>query len=219
MLVGEPVSERPELVPGVAVDRPIRLTDVARRTTAENVAPGISARARHNGRWRAQQVVVLGDGAKWIGNLAEKPFSRGHASGGRRACARAVFAALPEGRDSWAQAVIDHLFEGQVEPVMAALETLPARAPEPGKMRSILETEADSFRSNRHWMRSPAFRSPGMHLGCGIAEAACTTVVATRAKRSGMRWTPQGLDAILALRTAALNQEFDHCWQACREAI
>jgi len=37
-----------------------------------------------------------------------------------------------------------------------------------------------------------------MHIGSRIAEAACKTVVSTRAKRSGMRWTPQGLDAVLA---------------------
>ncbi len=47
-------------------------------------------------------------------------------------------------------------------------------------------------------MRYPAFRAKGMHIGSRIAEAACKTVVSTRAKRSGMRWTPQGLDAVLA---------------------
>jgi hypothetical protein len=57
-----------------------------------------------------------------------------------------------------------------------------------------------------------------MHLGSGIAEAACKTVVATRAKRSGIRWTPDGLDAILALRTSVLNGSFDQRWQDLREA-
>jgi hypothetical protein len=34
-------------------------------------------------------------------------------------------------------------------------------------------------------------------------------VVSTRAKRTGMRWTPAGLDAVLALRTAVLNGTYD----------
>ena len=122
-------------------------------------------------------------------------------------------------RDSWAQAAIDHLSEGKVEQVIAAIEQLPPLAPEPGKTRGIRETEADYFGTNMPRMRYPVFRAQGIHLGSGIAEAACKTVVATRTKRSGMRWTPQGLDAILALRTAALNQEFDQSWQACREAV
>ena len=58
-------------------------------------------------------------------------------------------------------------------------------------------------------MRYPAFRTQGMHVGSGIAEAACKTVVSTRAKRSGMRWTPDGLDAVLAVRTAVLNDTYD----------
>jgi hypothetical protein len=47
----------------------------------------------------------------------------------------------------------------------------------------------------------------------GIAEAACKTVVSTRAKRSDMRWTPKGLDALLALRTSVLNQIYGAFWQ------
>lgn len=52
-----------------------------------------------------------------------------------------------------------------------------------------------------------------MHVGSGIAEAACKTVVSTRAKRAGMRWTPEGLDAVLALRTAVLNDTYDDFWE------
>ncbi|HLZ61792.1 MAG TPA: hypothetical protein VKR06_33030 [Ktedonosporobacter sp.] len=57
------------------------------------------------------------------------------------------------------------------------------------------------------------FRAQGMHLGSGIAEAACKTIVSTRAKRSGMRWTPEGLDALLPVRTAVLNGAYDSLWQ------
>jgi hypothetical protein len=28
-----------------------------------------------------------------------------------------------------------------------------------------------------------------------------------------MRWTPEGLDAVLALRTAVLNQSYDAFWE------
>ena len=90
-------------------------------------------------------------------------------------------------------------------------------APEPGRSRSIPEIEAEYFRTNTERMRYPSFRAQGMHLGSGIAEAACKTVVSTRAKRSGMRWTPAGLDAILALRTSVLNDSFDQRWQEVRQ--
>jgi hypothetical protein len=226
VFVGEPGPERSDLVPGVLIDRPVSIKYVARRTTAEEFAPQLYALARHHGLSRARQIVILGDGAKWIWNLAEEQFPGAlqivdeyHAREHVWDVARAAFAAEPDLRDSWAQAAIDHLSEGKVEQVIAAIEQLPPLAPEPGKTRSLRETEADYFRTNMSRMRYPVFRAQGIHLGSGIAEAACKTVVATRTKRSGMRWTPQGLDAILALRTAALNQEFDQSWQACREAV
>ena len=53
------------------------------------------------------------------------------------------------------------------------------------------------------------FARKRMHVGSGIAEAGCKTVVSTRAKRTGMRWTPEGLDAVLAVRTAVLNDTYD----------
>ncbi len=63
-------------------------------------------------------------------------------------------------------------------------------------------------------MRYPAFRALGMHGGSGIAEAACKTVVTARLKRTGTRFTPDGLDALLPLRTAKLNRTYDQFWEA-----
>lgn len=222
---GSPGCERSELAPGVFVDTPGPIRYVARRTTVDDFAPRLFALAHRAGLLRAKQVVILGDGAKWIWRVAEEQFPGAvqivdeyHAREHVWDVARAAFVEEPTMRDAWAKAVIEKLTEGQIEEVIAAIERLPPLAPAPGKTHSILETEAAYFRRNAERMRYPLFRAQGMHLGSGIAEAACKTVVSTRAKRSGMRWTPRGLDAILALRTAVLNGEFDQRWQACREA-
>ncbi|MFL5625076.1 MAG: ISKra4 family transposase, partial [Ktedonobacteraceae bacterium] len=79
--------------------------------------------------------------------------------------------------------------------------------------RSVPEKAGDYFTTNAERMRYPTFRAQGMHIGSGIAEAACKTVVATRLKRSGMRWSPDGLDALLPLRTCVLNQTYDDFWE------
>ncbi len=206
------------------MDTPGPIRYVARRTTAEDFAPRIYALAQAAGGRRAKQVVILADGAKWIWGLAEEQFPGAiqivdeyHAREHVWEVARAAFAGHPSERDAWAKAVTDQLAEGKVEEVIAAIGRLAPMTPEPGKARSIPEVEADYFRTNAERMRYPAFRAQGMHVGSGIAEAGCKTVVSTRAKRSGMRWTPAGLDAILAVRTAVLNQDFDRCWQASRE--
>lgn len=224
VFVAEPGRKRSELVPGVFVDTPGPIQYTARRTTIEDFATRIYTLAHHAGLPRATQVVVLGDGAKWIWRLAEEQFPGAvqivdeyHARQHVWNVARAAFACEADQRDAWACGVIDLLSEGNIEEVIAALERLPPQPPEPGKTRSIPETEAEYFRSNAERMRYPRFRAQGMHVGSGIAEAACKTVVTTRAKRSGMRWTPAGLDAILALRISVLNGSFDRCWQALHQ--
>ncbi len=225
VFVGEPGHERSELVAGVFVDTPGSIEYVARRTTVDEFAPHLYALAQSAGLGRAQQVVILGDGAKWIWRVAEEQFPGAvqivdeyHAQEHVWDVARAAFAGEPTLRDAWAKRVIEKLAQGQIEEVIAALARLPHLEPEPGKSRSISEIEADYFRTNAERMRYPSFRAQGMHVGSGIAEAACKTVVSTRTKRSGMRWTPDGLDAILALRTSVLNGSFDQRWQACKEA-
>ncbi len=103
--------------------------------------------------------------------------------------------------------------EKEEEELVASLAALPPIAPEPGESRSVPAKAIDYFSTNAERMRYPAFRAQGMHVGSGIAEAACQGVVATRLKRSGMRWTPDGLDALLPLRTSVLNHTYDDFWQ------
>ena len=101
----------------------------------------------------------------------------------------------------------------RIDTLVKRIEQLPAILPEPGAARSIPAIEADYFRFHAQRMCYPTFRAQGMQIGSGVAEAACKTVVSTRAKRAGMRWTPQGLDAVLALRVAVLNGTYGEFWK------
>jgi len=224
VFLAQPGQERSELAPGVFLDTPGPIRYGARRTTAEAFAPLLYALARREGITRAKQVVVLGDGAHWIWRLADEQFPGAvqmvdayHAREPVWDVARAAFAAESSQREEWATHVIDALAQGRIEEVIAAIQRLPPLAPPPGRSRSVAETEAEYFRPTAERMRYPLFRAQGMHVGSGGAEAACKVVVSTRAKRAGMRWTPDGLDAILALRTAVLNAAFDQRWFACRQ--
>jgi hypothetical protein len=118
-----------------------------------------------------------------------------------------------EAAELWAKGACDLLVHGHIEKLAAAITALPPIAPDPGESRSVPEKAIDYFTANAQRMRYPTFRAQGMQVGSGIAEAACKTVVATRLKRSGMRWTPDGLDALLPLRTSVLNQTYDDFWE------
>jgi hypothetical protein len=214
--------KRSESVPGVYVDtpEPDSLRYVARRTAKGGFGWLLYQLALHGGLEQAQQVVVLGDGAPWIWNLAAEHFPGAvqivdlyHAKEHVWEVAHAVFGHATAAGTLWATQACSLLEQGQSEALVSAIEALPPIAPEPGQARSCPERAVDYFTTNAGRMRYPVFRAQGMHLGSGIAEAACKTIVSTRAKRSGMRWTPEGIDALLPLRTSVLNGAYDSLWQ------
>jgi hypothetical protein len=214
--------ERSELAPEVWIDTPKEGSQryVARRTAKGDFDQLLYGLACQSGLSQAKQVVILGDGALWIWKLAGEHFPEAvqivdlyHAQEHVWQVARAVYGPQTEAAELWAKDACDLLVHGKIEALVAAITALPPIAPPPGQSKSIPEQAIGYFTANASRMRYPTFRAQGMHVGSGIAEAACKTVVATRLKRSGMRWTPGGLDALLPLRTSVLNQTYDAFWQ------
>ncbi len=214
--------KRSELAPGVYVDTPTpdSVCYVARRTAKGGFAWVLYQLALHSGLEQAQQVVVIGDGAPWIWNLAAEHFpgavqilDLSHAKEHVWDVAHAVFGRGTAAGTAWATHACSLLEQGHSEALVCAIQALPSIPPEPGQARSCPERAVDYFTTNAQRMRYPLFRAQGMHIGSGIAEAACKSIVGTRAKRCGMRWTPAGLDALLPLRTAVLNGAYDSFWE------
>lgn len=220
--------ERSELAPGAWVDAPVEgsLHYVAQRSAWGDFGRRLYALALEGGLQRAKQVVALGDGAPWLWRLVEEHFPEAvqivdvwHAQEHVWEVAHAVFGrATPQGV-AWAKQGCTWLVQGEIETLVRSIAALPAVAPPPGQSKSIPEQALGYFTTNAQRMRYPTFRAQGMQIGSGIAEAACKTVVSTRVKRAGMRWTPQGLDALLPLRTAVLNSSFDAFWQRRSHAL
>ena len=214
--------KRSELVPGVYVDtpEPDSLRYVARRTAKGGFDWLLYQLALDGGLEQAQQVVVIGDGAPWIWHLAAEHFPGAvqivdlyHAKEHVWDVAHAIFGSGTAQASAWATHACSLLEQGDSEALVAAIKALPPIPPEPGQARSCPERAMNYFTINAARMRYPAFRAQGMHLGSGEALAACKTIVSTRAKRSGMRWTPEGIDALLPVRTAVLNGAYDSLWE------
>ena len=194
--------------------------------SAEEFGRFLYALAQQCGLDRALEIVVLGDGARWIRRLVEEHFPGAvhiidlyHAREHVWNVANAVHGSATPSGAAWAKQADDLLTHGKIEQLIEMIENLPVVPAAPDASRSVPQIEADYFRSNAERMRYPACRAKGMHIGSGIADAACKTVVSTRAKRSGMRWTPDGLDAVLALRTSVLSQSYDSFWEPPDELL
>lgn len=178
-------------------------------STFEPAGPfGAHAKAEYHRRGfdQIRQPIVLGDGAKWIWNIADQHFPAAtqivdyfHA---REHLADLTKILTPVLADPviFEQALIDHLDLGDTTAIADAVDNLdlPQHAPDLAKPAA---TEVGYFTGHHHRMQYTDFRANGYYIGSGPVESACNTIVKQRAKRAGMHWTIQGLDPVLALRT------------------
>jgi hypothetical protein len=202
----------------VWVDRPggpIRY--VATLRPAERFGVRRYAEAVVRGMERAVEVVVLGDGARWIWDLAAEHFPDAipildfhHAQEWVGDVAHAVWGHESAAAKAWAAAQIDqHLIRGDAHGLIAAIAALPPVDPPAGDSKSLPDQAREYFRTNAERMRYPIFRARGLEIGSGISESSGRRVVGVRCKQPGMRWSEEGLSAIVDRRAHVLSHRFD----------
>lgn len=76
-----------------------------------------------------------------------------------------------------------------------------------------LKTELKFFKKNRKRMRYLLLKDLNLPIGSGVVEAANKTLVTTRMKRSGSRWSISGGQGVLTFRALAKSSRFDHGWK------
>ena len=169
--------------------------------------------ARRSGFATARVKVVLGDGAKWIWNVAAELFPGAveivdlwHAKQHVWAVGREVHGAETPSCAAWSEKTCAALSEGRLDDVLAAL----------GEHEGSDEARrcAGYVEANRARMRYPAFRAAGLPVGSGAVESACDTVPG-RLRRGGMRWVVErGANPILTLRCWWLDDRLDGFFEA-----
>jgi hypothetical protein len=191
---------------------------LAIRATPDAFRPRLAAESARRGAWDIvgwegpvtgwglallRPVVVLGDGAVWIWNLAGECFGTRveivdyyHGCEHLTVVASALFGEGTDAAKAWAQAQRGQLHDNGADAVIAAIRAA-AGSNHPNGDR--IRRELGYFRTNRDRMRYPAFRAAGYPIGSGAVESACKLVVQQRLKGPGMRWSDAGGAAMLTL--------------------
>jgi hypothetical protein len=202
--------------------RPLRdlhsTTYVGAIETAEQFGPRIYAEAVRRGLKRAKRVVVLGDGAVWIWNIADEHFHGAvqivdlyHARQHLAELGKIVYGSASTKAKDWAAGRCEQLDEGNLAAVLKALNRL--RPGDPAAQKAVQQA-ITYFQTNTERMRYAKFRSQSLFVGSGVVEAGCKTVIGLRLKQSGMRWTVRGANAIIALRCSQLSGRWQEFWEA-----
>jgi len=189
--------------------------------TAEQFGRRLYTEAWERGWSRADKKVVLGDGAVWIWNIADREFPGAiqivdlyHAREHLWDLAGQL-SPTDKQRKRWGARMQSILDAGKIEQIVGVLRSLSTPNPD---LAETLRTEADYFERNAERMRYPLFRQQNLFVGSGVIEAACRAVIAQRLKLSGMFWTVRGANAIIALRCCRLNHRFDDFWDSRTKA-
>ena len=79
--------------------------------------------------------------------------------------------------------------------------------------RQAFNQQRKFFANNARMMTYAQFRRRGLPIGSGPVEAACKTLIKQRFCQSGMRWTSEGGQAVLDLRTYIKSGRWDSMWK------
>jgi hypothetical protein len=156
--------------------------------------------ARRRGVARADEVIVVADGAHWIWNVAEQLFPGAteivdwyHASQYVWNAASALYGEGTSARSEWAQQQLDALWEGRVADVLLELQTHL-------ELGGAIEEAVSYYTTHRNRLDYPAYRARELQIGSGTIESSCKQLVSARLKQAGMLWSEAGAAAVVAVR-------------------
>lgn len=158
-----------------------------------------------------REVIVLGDGASWIGNVWLKYFRRAKYILDWWHLKEQVWRQLAEAmtdparRKQLGRQWVAQLWQGKVAPVLASI-----RQQTGNPLRRL---ERFLKRNRNALINYQAYQQNGYYISSSMVEKAADLVVGRRQKHQGMSWARYGAEAVAALRTVFLSGKWDLYWQ------
>jgi hypothetical protein len=200
--------------------------------TKQAVMELIKADAQHRDPQHRKPLVVWLDGALCLWNLAPKLFKPWK----RVTCvldimhvvryvSTAAHALFPEGsRDGQhgVQAKLTAMLSGRGDYVIGGLRQILTKRRLRKAVRETLKKVITFFQNHRRWMQYDDYLAMGLPVGTGVVESACGSVVKHRMEGEGKRWSVEGAEAILALRSLKKSHDNDlrdYWWCRARQVL
>jgi hypothetical protein len=184
---------------------------VASFAPAAALGPRLAVEAHRRGLEAAAEVVVLGDGAEWIWNLATEQVPTAtqivdwyHASERVWELGRALHGEGTAEAAAWVASQLDLLGDGQVADLVAGWQRLPGT----GALAEVRDAQVTYFTNQARRMAYDRYRARGLDIGSGMVESACTALSGMREKGPGMRWSVAGAQAVANVRVLLFNDEW-----------
>lgn len=174
-----------------------------------DMGPLLRRQAARVGMEEAEVWVALTDGGSGLEDFVQKNFNRAdlvvildfyHAADYLRGLAGALHPNDEEAAKRQTEQWCGLLKEEGGATTLAVLREWDWPLRKSKALREHLEAVERYFGGNLHRMEYPEYLSEGWHIGSGVVESACKTVVGQRLKGAGMRWGEDGAHALCHVR-------------------
>jgi hypothetical protein len=169
-----------------------------------------------------RKVAVLADGSDWIWKEAAKHFTQRtqildffHASEHLWTVARARFSDDAVKTSEWIGQQKARLLD---DGVAAVVEDIRSWQPDTETGQELRRKELGYLTQHAGRMKYKTYKDAGFHIGSGVMESSCRWVVQQRMKGAGMRWSREGAESMLQLRTAWCSRNHQELIGAARRA-
>jgi hypothetical protein len=186
----------------------VRTEYLATLERVDSFGDQIYARAFRRGVENANDIACLGDGASWIWRSFSHHYPSGvqildyyHASEHLGIVAKAWYGDGSKAAKRWVNTRQSDLLSDSVESVIRSIRSW---KPADDESKEIRRLSLKYFSENKNRMLYASLAANGYHIGSGLVESACKSVVGMRLKQSGMHWSQEGAEAILNLRSLLL---------------
>ncbi|HEY9176009.1 MAG TPA: hypothetical protein VI136_27330, partial [Verrucomicrobiae bacterium] len=174
----------------------------------------LHAEALRRGLGQAASVLVLGDGAVWIGRLADDRWPQAkqrldfyHAVQHLVAVGRAFWDEDQAQFKAWLKPLVRQLKHASAVKVIRQLDEALAGLPV-GPARDTVAKAVAYFHEHQHRMDDRAAQRADEPIASGSVEATCRQGQ-VRSKRTGQFWSTAGDEALLCLETFWRNERWD----------
>jgi hypothetical protein len=171
---------------------------------------------------RKRPLVILQDGAAILWSLATNLFGAWdniwfildiiHVRHYLWDAANALYGEKSEEGKAWVKEKLEQILKGGVGYVVGAMKQIISKRNLKGTKRKALEKAITYFEKHKQWMKYDEYLAEGFPVATGVVESACGSVVQDRMEGSGKRWSIDGAESVLILRSLEKSDDYTEYW-------
>jgi len=199
-----------------------RMASLKRKKRA--VMDAVKKDAQRRNRERRRELVILLDGAlglwalvlvlfKCWGNRVWRILDIIHVVSYLWVAGTALYGEGSDATRLWVKRQLTQILKGRIGYVIGGLKQSISKRQLKGAKRKALEKAIVYFGKHKRWMRYHEYLAAGLPVATGVVESACGSVVKNRMEGEGKRWSVEGAESILLLRSLKKSGDLEKYWR------